>query len=114
MVKSQHADISAVFGALADPTRRAIVEQLAQRGETTVLKLAEPFEMSLVAVSKHIRVLERAGLVARRKVGRSHFCYLAEPSRLHMARQWLLELDSFWQERLDRLGDYLANPKPLE
>lgn len=114
MVEYQHADVSAVFGALADPTRRAIVEHLAQRGEATIIELAQPFEMSLEAVSKHIRVLERAGLVGRRKVGRSYRCHLAEPARLHTARQWLLDLESFWQQRLDSLADYLATPKPQE
>ena len=100
--------LSSTFAALADPTRRAILARLAS-GETSVLKLAEPFDISLPAVSKHLKVLERAGLITR---GRSA---QLRPSRLHGARlgeaaEWLEKYRPFWQERLDRLDERLQTP----
>jgi DNA-binding transcriptional ArsR family regulator len=90
-----------VFGALADPTRRAILERLAS-GAASVTELAGPFGISLPAVSKHIRVLERSGLVRRRVAGRTH--YLALDSRpLAEADGWLARARTFWQERLDEM-----------
>jgi DNA-binding transcriptional ArsR family regulator len=90
-----------VFAALADPTRRAILERLARR-EARVTEVAAPFRMSLNAVSKHIRVLERAGIVRRRIVGRDH--YLAfNRAALLAADRWIEETRSFWNARLDQM-----------
>jgi DNA-binding transcriptional ArsR family regulator len=97
--------LSTTFAALADPTRRAILAQLAE-GEATVNQLAEPFPITLQAVSKHLKVLERAGLIAR---GRSA---QLRPSRLQgealkEAADWLGEYRGFWEEGFDRLGEHL-------
>ncbi len=104
MVK-YHPDLDVTFGALADPTRRAILARLA-RGESTVTELAGPFEISLAAVSKHLRVLERAGLVVRARAGRVHRMRLdAEP--LQGAAGWIERYRRFWEDRLDALDRYL-------
>jgi DNA-binding transcriptional ArsR family regulator len=97
--------LSATFAALADPTRRAILARLAL-GETSVLKLAEPFEMSLPAVSKHLKVLERAGLITRTRAAQMRPCRI-DVRALKEADAWLEEYRKLWEERLDRLGDYL-------
>jgi DNA-binding transcriptional ArsR family regulator len=95
-----------VFFALADPTRRAILERLAQDGEVMVTALAEPFDISLPAVSKHLRVLKRAGLLVQEKDGRIRRCQLiAEP--LQAAGDWIGYYRQFWEERFDALADYL-------
>jgi DNA-binding transcriptional ArsR family regulator len=97
--------ISSTFSALADPTRRAILARLAL-GETSVTELAAPFEMSMPAVSKHLRVLERAGLIARSREAQYRPCKLkAEP--LRQATLWLEEYRRFWEQSFDRLDDYL-------
>jgi len=97
------------FSALSDPTRRAILDRLA-RGQASVTDLAEPFQMSLPAVSKHLRVLERAGLVARSKEGRVHRLRLvAEP--LKDAAEWIARYRAFWECQFDALEDYLKNMK---
>jgi DNA-binding transcriptional ArsR family regulator len=97
--------ISSTFAALADPTRRAILARLAL-GETSVTELAEPFEMSMPAVSKHLRVLERAGLIARGREAQWRPCKLkAEP--LREAAGWLEEYRQFWEQSFDRLEEYL-------
>jgi DNA-binding transcriptional ArsR family regulator len=97
--------ISSTFAALADPTRRAILARLAL-GETSVTELAEPFEMSMPAVSKHLRVLERAGLITRGREAQWRPCKLkAEP--LREAAGWLDEYRQFWEQSFDRLDDYL-------
>jgi DNA-binding transcriptional ArsR family regulator len=97
--------ISSTFAALADPTRRAILARLAL-GETSVTKLAEPFEMSMPAVSKHLRVLERAGLITRGREAQWRPCKLkAEP--LREAAGWLDEYRQFWEQSFDRLDEYL-------
>src|SRR6202020_1569184 len=97
--------LSATFSALADPTRRAILARLAL-GETSVTELAEPFEMSMPAVSKHLKVLERAGLIARGREAQWRPCRLdAEP--LRDAASWIEEYRRFWEESLDRLDKYL-------
>lgn len=93
--------IDGVFAALADPTRRAIVELL-MKNERRVTELAEPFDMSLNAVSKHIKKLEAAGLVIRRKEGRQYFLR-ANPARLAPAADWFEAQRRFWNPRLDRL-----------
>src|SRR5258708_10743812 len=96
------ADLDSAFAALADGTRRAIVERLAT-GEACVTDLAAPFRMSLPAVSKHLRVLESAGLVRRRRAGRTHFLSLAgEP--MAAAAQWLGQHRRVWESRFDRLA----------
>ena len=102
----QDKSLDPVFAALADSTRRALVHQLA-RGESTVGDLAAPFDMSLAAVSKHIKVLEAAGLVRRRVDGRTHYCSL-EPERLAGALDWISIYRNFWNSRLDEL-DNLEN-----
>lgn len=100
---SEHLD--AVFQALADPTRRAMLLSLAQR-ERSVGELAEPFRMTLAAASKHIKALERAGLVRRTVLGRTHICRLdAQP--LHGGFEWLRHYEQFWNQRLDRLETLL-------
>jgi DNA-binding transcriptional ArsR family regulator len=97
--------LSAAFAALADPTRRAILARLA-RGETSVNELAKPFDISLPAVSKHLKVLERAGLITRGREAQMRPCRL-EPRALREVDQWLQKYRRLWEERLDRLDDYL-------
>ncbi len=97
--------LSAKFSALADPTRRAILARLAL-GETSVSELAEPFEMSMPAVSKHLKVLERAGLIARGREAQWRPCRL-EPEALKELDTWLEDYRRLWEERFDRLDAYL-------
>ena len=97
------------LGALADPTRRAILMRLS-RGEARVTDLAAPFDISLNSVSKHIRILERAGLVQRRVSGRDHFLAL-EPGPFDELTQWMQETRQFWSSRLDRLEAALRAEK---
>jgi DNA-binding transcriptional ArsR family regulator len=100
------ASLDAVFSALGDPTRREIVKRLAQ-GDASVSELAQPFEMSLPAVSKHLGVLEEAGLLTRHKDGRVRRCHLvAEPMR--DALEWIASYGRFWEEQFDSLGEFLA------
>jgi len=101
MVEYQASSLDRVFHALADPTRREMLRHLAQ-GERKVGDLAAPFTMSLAAASKHLKVLEGAGLVSRRVQGRLHFCRL-EPGPLADAQAWLSAYDRFWSARLDAL-----------
>ncbi|MCI0608001.1 MAG: metalloregulator ArsR/SmtB family transcription factor [Anaerolineae bacterium] len=94
-----------VFSALSDPTRRAIISKLA-KGEISIMELASPFNMSLPAVSKHVRILEDAGLLTRKKRGRVHYCRLnAHP--LRDAAQWLVFYQQFWDTKLDALANFL-------
>lgn len=95
--------------ALADGTRRAILSRLS-KGEARVTELAEPFDMSLNAVSKHILILERAGLVQRRIQGREHIL-TASPKPLDQAAEWIEHYRRFWEQSLDRLDEYLAKLK---
>lgn len=97
--------LSHTFAALADPTRRAILARLAL-GETTVNELAEPFDMSLPAVSKHLKVLERAGLIAKGRKAQMRPCRL-NPDALKAVDSWLEEYRRLWEERFDRLDNYL-------
>ena len=98
--------LNATFSALADPTRRAILARLAS-GEASVTELAQPFEMSLPAISKHLKVLERAGLIARGREAQWRPCRL-EAGPLKDATDWLLSYQSFWKGSLDALESYLA------
>src|SRR3981189_463823 len=98
-------ELDATFAALADPTRRAILARLAS-GEASVTELAEPFEMSLPAISKHLKVLERAGLIARGREAQWRPCRLAA-GPLKDAADWLDHYRRFWDESFDRLEDYL-------
>jgi DNA-binding transcriptional ArsR family regulator len=97
--------LSQTFAALADPTRRAILARLCS-GEATVSELAEPFDMSLPAVSKHLKVLERAGLVSRGREAQWRPCRL-EAAPMKDAAGWLERYRQFWEQSLDRLQDYL-------
>ena len=104
--------LSSTFAALADPTRRAILARLAS-GECSVTELAKPFEMSMPAVSKHLRVLERAGLIARGREAQWRPCRL-EPGPLKQVADWTERYRHIWEARLDRLDDYLQELKKKE
>jgi DNA-binding transcriptional ArsR family regulator len=104
MVKYYTDELDVTFMALADATRRAIINRLSQ-GPFTVSELAEPFDISLPAVSKHLKILENAGLLERRRDGRVHLCSLkAEPMK--EAADWIAKYQRFWDERLDALDSY--------
>lgn len=100
-------DLSLTFTALADPTRRAILTRLAA-GEATVGQLAEPFALTQQAISKHLKVLERAGLITRSKAAQSRPCRL-EPGRFDLAADWIGQQRQIWRERYERLDDYIEN-----
>ena len=104
--------LSATFSALADPTRRAILARLAL-GETSVKELAEPFEMSAPAISKHLKVLETAGLITRGRDAQWRPCKL-EPQALKSVDEWLERYRRLWEERFDRLEDYLRELQARE
>lgn len=104
--------LSSTFSALADPTRRAILGRLA-RGEKSVTDLAKPFKMSLPAVSKHLKVLEKAGLIERGREAQWRPCRL-KPRPLKTAADWLEQYRQFWEGRLDRLEDYLREIRQEE
>jgi DNA-binding transcriptional ArsR family regulator len=104
--------LSTTFAALADPTRRALLARLAL-GETSVSELAEPFDMSLPAISKHLKVLERAGLIARGREAQWRPCRL-EAAPLKDANAWLEEYRRFWEQSFDRLDDYLQQLQKKE
>jgi DNA-binding transcriptional ArsR family regulator len=104
--------LDATFQALSDPTRRGILQHLS-RGQSSVTQLAEPYRMSLPAVMKHLRVLEKAGLVTQRKTGRVRHCRLSvEP--LARAATWLSQYRVFWEKQFDSLDRYLAEERSLE
>jgi DNA-binding transcriptional ArsR family regulator len=109
MVNHLSSELDSAFGALSDPTRRAILERLAQ-AEATVTELAEPFKISLPAISKHLRVLEEAGLLKREKDGRVHRIKL-NVGPLKDAVKWLERYRQFWEIRLDSLAQHLSNTK---
>ena len=104
--------LSATFAALADPTRRAILARLSS-GEASVTELAEPFEMSLPAVSKHLKVLERAGLITRGREAQWRPCRL-EAAPLRDTANWLERYREFWEQSFDRLDDYLREIRDEE
>jgi len=115
MVELQTSQMNSIFHALGDATRRKMMRDLA-RGERTVSELAEPYAMSLAAASKHIRVLEHAGLIRREVRGRTHICRL-DPGPLASAHEWLSFYERFWTSRLDELerllrGEDAAKSKP--
>ena len=105
MVELEAPELSGIFHALSDPTRRRMLLELSA-GERTVSQLAQPFTMSLAAASKHIKVLESAGLIRREVRGRAHLCRL-EPGPLATAREWLSFYERFWTNRLDVLDRLL-------
>ena len=104
--------LDSTFAALADPTRRSILARLAD-GEASVTELAEPFEMTLPAVSKHLKVLERAGLIARGRAAQWRPCRL-EAVRLKEVADWVDHYRRFWEESFDRLDDYLRKLQAKE
>lgn len=105
MVNSRAEQLDETFFALSDPTRREILTRLAE-GDSSVAELSEPFQISAPAISKHLRVLERAGLLEQQRVGRERRCHLlAEP--LQEAAQWVAMYRRFWGGQLDRLAEYL-------
>ena len=105
-------NLDLAFAALSDPTRRRIVARLT-RGEIRVTDLAQPFAMSLNAVSKHVKMLERAGLVRRTRVGREHYLRLRAAPLRDVAR-WTAQYERFWNQRLDALGQFLEQQKESE
>jgi DNA-binding transcriptional ArsR family regulator len=110
---SAHADqLDATFSALAHPARRAILARLTS-GEATVLELAEPFDMSLPALSKHLKVLERAGLISRGRDAQRRPCRI-EARHLKEATEWMVQYRRFWEESFDRLDEYLQEMKKKE
>lgn len=111
MVNNQRA-LDSTFAALSDATRRGILARLAT-GEASVTELAKPYDMSLPAVSKHLRVLESAGLVARSKDGRVHRCRL-EAAPMKSAADWIAHYRQFWEAQLDSLQRYLENSTEKE
>ncbi len=104
--------LSSTFAALADPTRRAILSRLAM-GETTVTQLAEPFAMTLPAITKHLKVLERAGLISRSRDAQWRPCKL-EPAPLKDADAWIEQYRQLWEARFDRLEEYLRGMQQAE
>jgi DNA-binding transcriptional ArsR family regulator len=106
------AQLNATFSALADPTRRAILARLS-RGETSVTELAEPFDMTLPGISKHLKVLQRAGLIARGREAQWRPCRL-EAAPLKDVADWLDPYRRFWEESFDRLDEYLRQLQKKE
>jgi len=104
--------LSTTFSALADPTRRAILKRLST-GEKSVMELAKPFEMTLPAISKHLKVLERAGLIKRSREAQWRPCRL-RAAPLKKASDWIEDYRQFWEERLDRLDTYLQDLQSRE
>jgi DNA-binding transcriptional ArsR family regulator len=105
-------DLDRAFAALADPTRRAILARLSE-GEAAVLEVAAPFPMSQPAVTKHLNVLEAAGLISRHRHSRRRLCRF-EPERMKQVAEWIGTYREFWEESYSRLDDYLETLKPKE
>lgn len=101
----QSGELDRIFAALSDPTRRAILHALRNR-TATIKEIAEPFPVSFNAISKHVMVLERAGLLRREIKGREHHCWI-EPTPLRDADLWLQQYRCFWEERMDALAAYV-------
>ena len=106
------SDLDLMFQALADPSRRSMVERLS-RGPASVSQLAEPLDMSLPAVVQHLQVLEASGLVKTEKIGRVRSCTL-DASAMSQAERWINDRRTQWERRLDRLGDFLEQTKDEE
>lgn len=104
--------LTSTFAALADPTRRAILAHL-MSGEATVTELAEPFEMSMAAISKHLKVLEHAGLISRARAAQWRPCRI-KPAPLKEVADWVEEYRMAWEQKLDRLHDYLQGLQAKE
>ena len=109
---NQNAVLDQMFHALADPTRRSMVERLS-RGPASVSELAKPLSMSLPTVVQHLQVLEDSGLVRSEKIGRVRTCRI-EPKALQTAEQWIAEQRALWEGRLDRLDEYLRDLQAKE
>ena len=112
MVNYNQKQLDLAFGALAHPIRRGIVTQLSH-GETTVAELAKPHRVSAPAISKHLHILEDAGLMSRRKTGREIHCRLVV-DRMKEAERWIEHYRNFWEQSLDRLEDYLKKSQIKE
>lgn len=113
MVKHYSEQLDRTFFALSDPTRRAIISNLALKGTCSVMELAEPFDLSLPAISKHLKLLENANLIGREQRGRVHYLKLrSEPMR--EAEEWLIAYQRFWQTQLDSLEEFLARETQRE
>ncbi|HEY9773057.1 MAG TPA: metalloregulator ArsR/SmtB family transcription factor [Planktothrix sp.] len=108
MVKRYSEQLDRTFFALSDPTRRAIIGNLATKGQCSVLELAEPFNLSLPAISKHLKLLESANLVTRKREGRVHYLRLcANP--MSEANEWLVAYSRFWNTQLDSFAKYIES-----
>ena len=105
-------DLSLMFAALADPTRRSILGKLAE-GDATVNELSEPFAMTQQAISKHLKVLEKAGLISRSRTAQSRPCRL-EPERLDLAVEWIARHRKIWADRYDRLDAHIESLRQPE
>lgn len=112
MVNNGGRGLDLAFGALAHPIRRGILARLAT-GEANVSELAKPYRVSAPAITKHMRILEEAGLLSRRKEGRQHRCKL-EARRMKEMEDWIEQQRALWNDRLDRLGEYLEEMKHAE
>jgi len=110
MVTFSDATLDRTFFALAHPTRRAILTRLATDGSASVTELAEPFEVSLMAISKHLKVMEEAGLIRREKDGRVQRCSF-DPGSMDTASRWIEMHREFWTEQLDSLASYLEESR---
>ena len=106
MVKHYSEQLDRSFFALSDPTRRAIIGNLAAKGTCSVLQLAEPFQMSLPAISKHLKLVENANLISRERIGRVHYLSL-RPDTMREANEWLATYERFWKGKLDALENYI-------
>lgn len=109
MIAFPDEHLDRTFAALAHPIRRAILTRLARDGSASVSDLAEPFDVSLMAISKHLKVMDEAGLIRREKDGRIHRCTF-EPEAMDVARDWIEEHRAFWTQQLDSLAAYLEAP----
>jgi len=109
MVNNVDAQLNLIFGALADETRRSIITALIA-GSKTINELAKPFEMSLPAILKHLKVLERASLIIRRKEGRVNHVELA-PQAMTEVNEWIATYEAYWNDRFDALESYLSEEK---
>jgi DNA-binding transcriptional ArsR family regulator len=105
MVNISAAKLDVIFSALSDPTRRAMLQRLT-KGEMSVMELAAPFAISKPAVTKHLKVLENAGLLRRQIIGRTHRCRLV-PQPLSEAAKWIAFYENFWNKKFDALDEYL-------